>query len=405
MKLALSLCLVFLGIALRADPPHFGPPEILVDDRGTPYARLKKSNDAPQENDKGASPVLIRFKKTGEVDTNFGKMGAVAVGKMVRAAAGERAIVAMIQLGAVSSAPGDGVLIAGECHYRPAEGALLRHAAFVIRLNALGVPDKTFGNHGVVLVDRAIDGIDDTVFAVRARQDGTVFLGIDHYDMDSETHALGVVKLKADGTSPQEHGEKASIRIGGKEKDPRVNTWTPDTMCLGENGQINVAGCLIPEKGKPFAIAAIAIPDKLEGYIEKFGNALELSSASTEWLGPSVANSTLIDGKEKKVWFKVASLRDDSKYGIIEYSFMNGRFEATARTTADFPVGSGTFFLVDGKLHMLRHRGNFSEILQIDIEGKKATPVTGQIVTKQGEGPHRQCLSDLNAIGLRALID
>ena len=82
MKSILTLFLFFIPLVVHAGPERFEPPDLMFDEKGQAYAILRPHRDSELTDETKAMPVMIRFTNLGAVDTNFGKLGATALGKL-----------------------------------------------------------------------------------------------------------------------------------------------------------------------------------------------------------------------------------------------------------------------------------------------------------------------------------
>lgn len=111
-----------------------------------------------------ADVFLMRYNADGTLDTTFGSSGTVITDDIIHG----------IESAAGLAVQADGKIVVSAT-FQPSEGAIKTRDFAVLRYNADGTPDTTFGNgYGMVTTDIGGGGNDDFAYAVQLQQDGKI---------------------------------------------------------------------------------------------------------------------------------------------------------------------------------------------------------------------------------------
>ncbi|MEZ4406260.1 MAG: hypothetical protein R3A52_07285 [Polyangiales bacterium] len=313
--------------------------------------------------------VVVRFTATGERDATFGEMG-VASHNIATGANGENA------RGLAVQSTGKVVALATVEHPGAAD-ARDRDIALV-RFNANGTLDRTFGTMGVVTLDLSDGAVNGTGYLA----DGAWGLAVYSDDRLLVTGAqvraggmdtdFAVVRLNADGSRDTAFGTNGvtTVDINNRSASPRTSTILPDGSSVTA-GYMDDGGVVKPVLFKltpagqldtTFAQGGIFAPQVLAAATEAYGAALQGTSFVTAGYGRNAATESL-DWLSLRV---TAAGVLDTTYGAMGVARIDlANFNDNARAVLVLPgdrvmmVGGGrpTEMNVDGMIAVLTPNG------------------------------------------------
>lgn len=269
----------------------------------------------------GASFALARYTTDGMPDSTFGTNGTVRA--QVLGAPGGNDDAASVAL-----QPDGKMVVAGTSN-----------SGFgVMRFNANGAIDSTFGNHGgVATTIRGGDGVEDHGRSVALQADGKIVVTGSSYSFLGGGNAFAVARFDTDGTIDTTFGGYGTIRVP-------VAGYGPDAMgysvAVGPNGKIVLAGYFY-NGGYRFGL-----------YRYKNNGTLDSTFGSNGIVSNGISGGNAGDDRGASV-----SLRPDGRI-VVAGSSSNGSGYAFAAAQYDTNGAPDTTFGTSGTLRMAISGGN-----------------------------------------------
>lgn len=176
--------------------------------------------------------VVAKFKANGDLDTSFGT-GGFAIKNVAVGTSGELARGIVVQ-------PSGKIVISGTVEHAGATDARDRDVALV-RFDASGAIDQTFGTGGVVILDLSAGELAGTTYladnawGLTGYSDGRLLVSAAQRRTGGTDTDFAIVRLSADGARDNTFGMQgvASLDINNRNASPRTATLLPDGSIVG----------------------------------------------------------------------------------------------------------------------------------------------------------------------------
>jgi uncharacterized delta-60 repeat protein len=270
--------------------------------------------------------ALVRYNSDGSLDTTFGSGG-----KVTTDASGNADIVASLVI-----LP-DGRLLVGGTTFKESTDS---NDFELVRYNANGILDETFGAGGKVVTD--FFGFPDDLTAIALQSDGKILAaGTTARDAEEELQDFALVRYNSEGSIDQSFGTAGKVAT-----DFSGHSSLANAMALDGSGKIILAGTASTGvSGNPadFALARYNSDGSLD---TSFGAG---GKVTTDFAGNEEGASCVAlqgDGKILAGGNRTTSFDGNTRdFALVRYNndgTLDGTFGSSGKTTTDF-AGLGDF--------------------------------------------------------------
>ena len=250
---------------------------------------------------------LARLNNDGSFDNSFGNGGKVVTSIGINAA----------EIFAVAIQSDGKIVAAGYS----AEDFDLGTDFTIVRYNADGTLDNSFGNGGIVITDLNIS--EDQIYSIAIQADGKILAAGPSRDLTAPIASFGIVRYNSDGSLDGTFGNsgKVTTQISGYQNDAYKVLITPDNKIIVAGRNISVAGTSI-------AIVKYNSDGSLD-------NSFGSSGIVTQSINDFVAATALLQSDGKIV--VASSMTDNTTIGFADFAL--ARFNPNG--TIDNSFGNG----------------------------------------------------------------